>query len=133
MTREGKFAWTYGGWDQSAVNGRGPLNMVFKKSNPLFSILAMLPDTLIMKGLSRGSPLVDLAMDAAAMGARFAKAVAWKDKTDPLVLDLNGDGIETSAPENGVWFNIDGGVFAKRTGLTTPANDFRHHELCQAA
>ena len=98
------------------MNGRGPLNMVFKKSNPLFSILAMLPDTLIMKGLSRGGPLIDLAMDAAAMGARFAKAVDWKDKTYPLILDLDGDGIETTSADAGVWFNIDGGVFAKRTG-----------------
>lgn len=40
----------------------------------------------------------------------------WSAGKDPLVLDLDGDGIETLAVENGVLFNIGGGVFETRTG-----------------
>ncbi|MCG6537659.1 MAG: C40 family peptidase, partial [Syntrophales bacterium LBB04] len=38
---------------------------------------------------------------------------------DPLILDLDGDGIETVASTNGAYFDHDGNGFAERTGWTS--------------
>jgi hypothetical protein len=50
------------------------LGMVFKKSNPIFEILAHLPKTLITEAFSGGGPLADLAMDASAPTKRWGQA-----------------------------------------------------------
>ena len=48
---------------------------------------------------------------------RLAKLVNWKPVDDPLVLDLDGDGIETVAVhQSGVHFDLDGDYFAEKTG-----------------
>lgn len=41
---------------------------------------------------------------------------AARDAVSPLVLDLDGDGVETIALENGVYFDHDGNGFAQQTG-----------------
>ncbi|CAN7688252.1 tandem-95 repeat protein [Mesorhizobium sp. LjRoot246] len=47
----------------------------------------------------------------------LAKALRWLPVDDPLVLDLDGDGIETvSQSQSGVHFDLDGDYFAERTG-----------------
>ena len=35
---------------------------------------------------------------------------------DPIILDLDGDGVETVSLENGVYFDHDGNLFAEKTG-----------------
>ena len=47
----------------------------------------------------------------------FFKLLAWSTKDDPLVLDLDGDGIETSSlTQGGVHFDMDGDGFAELSG-----------------
>ena len=47
----------------------------------------------------------------------LAKLVRWQPVDDPLVLDLDGDGIETvSQSQSGVHFDMDGDYFAEQTG-----------------
>ncbi|AVX03475.1 iron-regulated protein FrpA [Maritalea myrionectae] len=47
----------------------------------------------------------------------FAKMVRWQPADDPLVLDLDGDGIETvSQSQSGVHFDLNGDYFAEQTG-----------------
>ncbi len=47
----------------------------------------------------------------------FAKGLRWKAHDDPLVLDLDGDGIETSAfDQGGVYFDLDADFFSEKTG-----------------
>ena len=36
--------------------------------------------------------------------------------TSPIILDLNGNGVETKSKENGVYFDHDGDGFAQKTG-----------------
>ncbi len=56
---------------------------------------------------------------------RLAKLVHWKGVDDPLVLDLDGDGIETlSAAQAGVHFDGDGDYFAEATGWLDPDDGF---------
>ncbi len=47
----------------------------------------------------------------------FAKGLQWKAADDPLVLDLDGDGIETSTfDQGGVYFDMDNDYFSELTG-----------------
>ena len=47
----------------------------------------------------------------------FFKLLAWSTKDDPLVLDLDGDGIETSSKsQGGVHFDFNGDGFAEMSG-----------------
>ncbi len=47
----------------------------------------------------------------------FAKGLAWKSVDDPLVLDLDGEGIETSTfDQGGVYFDMDADYFSELTG-----------------
>ena len=41
-------------------------------------------------------------------------------RRDPLILDLDGDGIETIASTDGAYFDHDGNGFAERTGWVSP-------------
>jgi hypothetical protein len=53
----------------------------------------------------------------AAAVERRAQANKWSNPEDPLVIDLDGDGIELVAlADSGAWFDIDGDLFAERTG-----------------
>jgi hypothetical protein len=110
-----------GSWDgkyQSSLNDHaGTLNMVFKQVNIVNAILSLLPPTLIGTALMGGGALVDEALTLSAAVRRFAKGLAWADGADPLVLDLDGDGLETIALEDSAaYFDGDGDLFAERTG-----------------
>jgi RTX calcium-binding nonapeptide repeat (4 copies)/Lipase (class 3) len=46
----------------------------------------------------------------------FAKGLSWKYRDDPLILDLDGDGIETSSvSQSSAFFDMDGDGFAEKT------------------
>jgi hypothetical protein len=50
----------------------------------------------------------------------FAKSLQWDASDDPLAIDLDGDGLETSQVDFGVHFDLDGDGFAQRTGWVGP-------------
>jgi hypothetical protein len=55
----------------------------------------------------------------------FAKALWWSVEDDPLVLDLDGDGIETiSFSRSGAHFDLDGDDFAPKTGWLSGDDGF---------
>ena len=49
------------------------------------------------------------------LGLRFKLAEEWV-RRDPIILDLDGDGVETLAQESGRHFDHDGNGFAEQTG-----------------
>ena len=62
-------------------------------------------------------PLLDTVLTVFGAIIRAAKSTAWVLGADPLVLDLDGDGIETTGIDDArVYFDIDGDRFAERTG-----------------
>ncbi|WP_280514010.1 calcium-binding protein, partial [Stappia taiwanensis] len=55
----------------------------------------------------------------------FAKAVAWQPVDDPIVLDLDGDGVETvSVSQSNVHFDMDGDYFREKTGWLSSDDGF---------
>jgi hypothetical protein len=55
----------------------------------------------------------------------LAKGVLWLAADDPLILDLDGDGIETvGVAASGVAFDIDGDGMAERMGWLAPDDGF---------
>lgn len=102
---------------------RGTMNMVFKDPNPLYAALAILnilPPMLASEALVL--ELQMLALEDAIYGVegafkRRAESIGWWEKTDPLIIDLDGDGIETVASDRvNVYFDVDDDLFAERTG-----------------
>ena len=59
--------------------------------------------------------------------ARFAKSLAWLPGDDPLVLDLNGDGL-VSKGIGAVRFDQDGDYFAERSGWISGDDGFLVHD-----
>jgi|GEM_PF-2436836 len=101
----------------------GDLGMQFKLANPYLAALALLPP--VLGGLNQVLPLVDEVLALAAAAARVAKAALWSVGVDPLILDLDGDGIETIAIEDAdVYFDIDGDFFAEKTGWLSGDDGF---------
>ena len=120
---KGVFAYTYRGTDTKllADEGRaGKLGMVFKKANPIAAILAQLPETAITLAIAQGGPMVDQALTLAAAAQRLAKLVKWFTGGDPLVIDLGGHGLVTTAVDQStVHFDLNDDYFAERTGWLT--------------
>ena len=118
MRVENVDAWfSYTGSAQSSLAHKGSLGMAFKVVNPIWDILAHLPETLLTFGASGGGPLVEFAMTASAAASRFYEAAKWKQAGDPLILDLDGDGIETVAIDaGGIYFDLNQNLFRERTG-----------------
>jgi hypothetical protein len=92
---------------------------VFKRANPGLAALQLLPPIggpgIGMKLLG----LVDEITNLAAATLRIAKSMQWAAGKDPLVLDLDGDGLETidfDAADARVYFDDDGDFFRERTG-----------------
>ena len=90
-----------------AVPDRGDLNMTFRTFGPNGPALEISPHTLawgyvitLLKALNF-----------------VAKGLNWQPTDDPLVLDLDGDGIETvDRFQSGAYFDVDGDYFRERTG-----------------
>jgi hypothetical protein len=95
----------------------GTLNMVFKKANPIAAALGVV-GWLLPGGIGfafQAATLADAAMGIAAASARFAKGLNWAEGSDPLVIDLDGDGIETvSQSVSKAYFDVDGDLFRER-------------------
>ncbi|HET9638457.1 MAG TPA: calcium-binding protein, partial [Allosphingosinicella sp.] len=104
--------------DLLAGNGQGDLGMVFRAVNPL---QALLPVINLVPGLIGAalyySVFADALISTAAAVTRFAKSMLWAAGADPLVIDLDGDGIETiSRDYSKAYFDVDGDMFRERTG-----------------
>lgn len=109
--------YSFSGSAQSKILGKSDLGIGFKVANPFQSILAMLPPMLMTYTQGQGGALVDEAMTLRAASERWAKALKWSNPGDPLVLDLDGDGIETvELGSFAPYFDVDGDMFAERTG-----------------
>lgn len=107
---------------------RGDMEMVFKAANPWLDVLSWIPG--FPGGLNRYGPMVDELLTLAAATARVSKALGWASGTDPLILDLDGDGIETiNIDEADVWFDLDNDLFGERTGWLSGDDGFLVRDL----
>ncbi|WP_367714279.1 tandem-95 repeat protein (plasmid) [Nitratireductor sp. GISD-1A_MAKvit] len=105
--------YTHWGLALSAIP-EGDLGMKWLKANKFLAALALLPP--IMGGLNMVLPLVDRVAGLAEFARLFGKAMLWSTGVDPLVLDLDGDGIETvRLSDSDAYFDIDGDFFAENT------------------
>jgi hypothetical protein len=126
--------------DSTNYYDHGTFNMLFKKANPIWEILAHLPDSAISVALTGGGnafgPLIDIALTAAASVTRFAKANSWSTGGDPLVLDLSGRGLSSSSLDGSeVHFDMNNDFFSERTGWigSGPMNDNKVQNHGEAA
>ncbi|MGX0905439.1 hypothetical protein ACSSV8_004039 [Roseovarius sp. MBR-79] len=95
---------------------KGDLGLIFKMANPILALLALIPMPAI-GGIVRSLPMIDELLTLSGALARVGKALEWSAGTDPLVIDLDGDGIETNSLANSeIYFDLDGDFFAERTG-----------------
>jgi hypothetical protein len=97
---------------------KGDFGMAFKITNALYGVMALLPP-IAGSSIFSFKSLADEAITLAAAAKRLAAALDWLSENDPLVLDLDGDGIETSAlgtqgRDSDVHFGHDGDFFAER-------------------
>ncbi|MFK0205613.1 hypothetical protein [Agrobacterium sp. NPDC090283] len=123
------------GQQQFRSNAAGTFNMVFKAPNPLANLLAIVSPLVGAIGYTAiarlgGLSAVDQALTLAAAVSRFAKGLKWAEGTDPLIIDLDGDGIETTEIATGnVYFDVDGDLFAERTGWLKGDDGFLVRDL----
>jgi hypothetical protein len=126
------FASSYWGYEQFDLGNEpgeggmpaGTMNMVFKKGNPVLGYLALvtavLPPTMITAASYIQAlvlPTFDALLVLLAAKRRAAKAIGWASDADPLVIDLDGDGIETIAQNDSkVYFDLDNDLFAEHSG-----------------
>jgi hypothetical protein len=106
--------------DQILSNGKkgGSLNMVFKALNPLQMLLPVID---LVPGLIGGalkySIMADGLIGTMAAMTRWSESMKWSNPQDPLIIDLDGDGIETTSLDgSNAYFDVDGDRFAERTG-----------------
>jgi hypothetical protein len=93
----------------------GTLGMKFKTANPYLALLALLPP--VLGGLNKILGLVDETIALFDASIRLTKSLLWVAGVDPLILDLDGDGVETvSLEEAGVWFDHNNNLFAEKSG-----------------
>ncbi|HMP56978.1 MAG TPA: hypothetical protein PKD92_10455, partial [Novosphingobium sp.] len=74
--------------------------------------------------------LADSAAWLGGAAARLAKGLDWAVGNDPLVIDLDGDGIEfISASSSGVYFDFDNDLFAELSGWVGRDDGFLVRDL----
>ncbi len=121
------FVYSYSGFTQIAqtLSGddrdKGTFGMLFKKANPIWEVLAKLPDSAITVAITGGGssfgPLIDEVLTGAAYAIRYVKALSWNLGQDPLVLDLTGRGLNTTSLDGSqVHFDLNNNFFSERTG-----------------
>ncbi|MGL5736790.1 MAG: hypothetical protein ACRCYS_18145, partial [Beijerinckiaceae bacterium] len=126
---------SYIGFQQAELTGKGTFGMVFKAPNPIAALMTLLAPLTGLIGLAiaaryGGNVLIDQAATLGAAAARFSKGLKWSEGTDPLIIDLDGDGIETSGIGTGqVYFDIDNDLFAERTGWLKGDDGFLVRDL----
>ncbi|WP_274603605.1 calcium-binding protein, partial [Rhizobium sp. CFBP 8762] len=123
------------GVQQPELDGKGTFNMVFKLPNPLGALMPLLAvfggAVGFAVGMAYGAlAAVDQVVTLAAAVTRSAKALKWAEEADPLVIDLDGDGIETR-PLGGkaIYFDVDGDLFAERVGWLDGDDGFLVRDL----
>lgn len=111
------------GYEQFDLAEKGTMNMVFKDANWKLGraqLLAALPPIAGSGALgiaAQIAAILDPILSMAAAMARASKAIGWIDGVDPLIIDLDGDGIETiGLSESQVVFDVDGDMFREATG-----------------
>ena len=101
----------------------GDLGMTFRIANPFLSLFALFPG--FPGGINRFLPMIDTLLGYRGALIKVAKALRWDDMADPLILDLDGDGIETVDIESSnIYFDNDGDFFAERTGWLSGDDGF---------
>ncbi|MFA6605358.1 MAG: hypothetical protein WCS75_00005, partial [Sphingomonas sp.] len=115
---------SFWGYEQAALAENGTLGMSFKEVNPLDLALAVTGPLLRASLLTAGQAIVlqsllqiDYIVGFTSALASRAKTARWFEDGDPLIIDLDGDGIETTSLDGSkVYFDVDGDGFAERTG-----------------
>jgi Ca2+-binding RTX toxin-like protein len=105
----------------------GDLNMVFKDANPWLGALALYGVFGGAAGWLLGMmlPMLDELANTLAATLRLLKGVGWSAERDPLVLDLDGDGLESVAlGDQAVYFDTNGDVFGERTAWLSGDDGF---------
>ncbi|HOV04586.1 MAG TPA: hypothetical protein PLG99_09270, partial [Kaistiaceae bacterium] len=98
-----------------ATFARSDLNMTFRTFGPEGDSVEISQWTLAFGYIF---DFIDAMFD-------LAKAIHWQPSDDPLVLDLDGDGIETvGLAQSGTHFDLDGDFFAERAGWLGPDDGF---------
>jgi hypothetical protein len=92
----------------------GTFGMKFLLANPYLGALALLPPIAGLSGALLG--YVHKLVVLSAAGRYLEKFAEWVDEGDPLILDLDGDGIETAMIGAGLRFDHDVNLFAEETG-----------------
>lgn len=106
----------------------GDMSMLFKYANPALALFALLPG--FPGGLNTMLPMIDDMLTRAAAATLIAKAAGWSNGTDPLILDLDGDGIETIDINTAdVWFDLDNDLFGEKTGWLSGDDGFLVRDL----
>ncbi|WP_275489726.1 hypothetical protein [Sphingobium arseniciresistens] len=93
--------------------------------NALTKLLGTRPRPCLAMTLAL-SAVVDREIAEHRCSKWFTKALKWSEEADPLVIDLDDDGIETISLSNSkAYFDVDGDLFAERTerGLAKLAAD----------
>ena len=117
-------------WGQQVLvqSLKGDFGMIFKGANALLDFWAMIPG--LPGGRNRFGPLLDTMYTLAGATNRISKALEWSSGTDPLILDLDGDGIETvDIGKADLRFDVDGDGFAERTGWLSGDDGFLVRDL----
>jgi hypothetical protein len=63
---------------------------------------------------------MNIPLDESNSFFQYAFATTLPLRRDPLILDLDGDGIETTNVNSGAYFDYDGNDFAEQTGWAAP-------------
>ena len=114
----------------------GDFGMLFNYPSPLATILGGIGG--VASNIIKATPAVgmlvrvldtvntaDAASWVAGAAIRLYKGMNWADGSDPLIIDLDGDGIETiSADQARVFFDVDEDLFAEITGWINPDEGF---------
>lgn len=100
----------------------GDLGMIFKITHPALGIMAALPG--YPGGINRLLPLIDELLTWAGAASLQSKAAGWASGADPLIIDLDGDGIETVSINEGVQFDIDGDFFREEVSWLASDDGF---------
>lgn len=107
---------------QFGLENQGSLGMVFRAVNPLqmlMPILNLLPGAI--GAVLYYSVYADTLASTAAAISRAAKAAKWSEGGDPLVIDLDGDGMGQALFRQGLWRLVPRAMQCRRpTALHSP-------------
>jgi hypothetical protein len=104
---------------------QGTFNMVFRSVNILSIMGPILSAFGAIGGLVAAMGMADGVLSLAAAAERFLQGAKWSSGADPLVIDLDGDGIETKELAlSQVYFDIDNDLFGERTGWLSGDDGF---------